>query len=381
MSALTRSLHRMAGPVVRKLVGVVQLTGAVGVTGVLVAAVLLPVTGGLGLAARDSVQAFNDQPCDVEAGVPEQSSVMLAHDGSTIATFYSQNRQVVRGQPDPQGDAAGDRRDRGPPVLRAPRRRPGGARPRGGEEPAGRRDRAGRLDADHAVHQERAALPGEDAGGAARGDRAEPGPQAHRGPVRAGAGEQALQGPDPHQLPEHHLLRRRGVRRGEGGPDLLRQAGEQADRARGRDAGRPGAEPDPVRPVQVEAGREGPAGHRAQRHAEPRLHHRQAGRGGQGVAGQGAAEGQVQPQGLRERDHARSSTPASSAPTRSSRCGRPASRRTGWRPAACGSTPRSTPRSRTRCSARCRSTRGPTASRSRSPTSSSRRPARCSRSG
>jgi membrane peptidoglycan carboxypeptidase len=86
----------MAGPVVRKLVGVVQLTGAVGVTGVLVAAVLLPVTGGLGLAARNSVQAFNDQPCDVEAGVPEQSSVMLARDGSTIATFYSQNRQVVR---------------------------------------------------------------------------------------------------------------------------------------------------------------------------------------------------------------------------------------------------------------------------------------------
>ncbi|MFL6110191.1 MAG: transglycosylase domain-containing protein, partial [Catenulispora sp.] len=86
----------MAGPFVRKLVGVVQLTGAVGVTGVLVAAVLLPVTGGLGLAARDSVQAFNDQPCDVEAGVPEQSSVMLARDGSTIATFYSQNRQVVR---------------------------------------------------------------------------------------------------------------------------------------------------------------------------------------------------------------------------------------------------------------------------------------------
>jgi membrane peptidoglycan carboxypeptidase len=85
----------MAGPVVRKLVGVVQLTAAVGVTGVLVAAVLLPVTGGIGLAARNSVQAFDDQPCDVEAGVPEQSSVMLAADGSTIATFYSQNRQVV----------------------------------------------------------------------------------------------------------------------------------------------------------------------------------------------------------------------------------------------------------------------------------------------
>jgi membrane peptidoglycan carboxypeptidase len=85
----------MAAPVARKLLGVVQLTAAVGVTGVLVAAVLLPVTGGLGLAARNSVQAFDDQPCDVEAGVPEQASVMYAADGTTIATFYSQNRQVV----------------------------------------------------------------------------------------------------------------------------------------------------------------------------------------------------------------------------------------------------------------------------------------------
>jgi hypothetical protein len=60
----------MAGPIVRKALGVVQLTAVVGVTGVLVAAVLLPVTGGLGLAARNGVQAFDEQPCDVEAGVP-----------------------------------------------------------------------------------------------------------------------------------------------------------------------------------------------------------------------------------------------------------------------------------------------------------------------
>ena len=47
------------------------------------------------IAARNSVQAFDDQPCDVEAGVPEQASAMYAADGTTIATFYSQNRQVV----------------------------------------------------------------------------------------------------------------------------------------------------------------------------------------------------------------------------------------------------------------------------------------------
>jgi membrane peptidoglycan carboxypeptidase len=62
---------------------------------VLVAAVALPVTGGVGLAARNTVRAFDDQPCDVEAGVPEQASTMYAADGSTIASFYSQNRTVV----------------------------------------------------------------------------------------------------------------------------------------------------------------------------------------------------------------------------------------------------------------------------------------------
>ncbi|HEY6745989.1 MAG TPA: transglycosylase domain-containing protein [Mycobacteriales bacterium] len=85
----------MPGPVIRKAIGVVQLTAAVGVTGVLVAAVALPVTGGIGLAARNSVRAFDEQPCDVEAGVPEQASTMYAADGTTIATFYSQNRTVV----------------------------------------------------------------------------------------------------------------------------------------------------------------------------------------------------------------------------------------------------------------------------------------------
>jgi membrane peptidoglycan carboxypeptidase len=85
----------MPGPVIRKAIGVVQLTAAVGVTGVLVAAVALPVTGGIGLAARNSVRAFDEQPCDVEAGVPEQASTMYAADGSKIATFYSQNRTVV----------------------------------------------------------------------------------------------------------------------------------------------------------------------------------------------------------------------------------------------------------------------------------------------
>jgi membrane peptidoglycan carboxypeptidase len=85
----------MAGPVGRKLLSVAQLIAAVGVAGVLVAAVLLPFTGGLGLAARNSVQAFDEQPCDVELGTPEQFSTMYAADNTVIARFYTQKRQVV----------------------------------------------------------------------------------------------------------------------------------------------------------------------------------------------------------------------------------------------------------------------------------------------
>ncbi len=85
----------MAGSVRRKFLGVAQLIAAVAVAGVLVAAVLLPFTGGLGLVARNSVQAFDDQPCDVDPGTPAQASVMLAGGGGQIAKFYSQNRQII----------------------------------------------------------------------------------------------------------------------------------------------------------------------------------------------------------------------------------------------------------------------------------------------
>lgn len=86
----------MAGSVGRKFLGLAQLAGAVGVAGVLVAAVMLPFTGGLGLAARNSVQAFDNQPCDVEVGTPQQRSTMYAADGTAIATFYSQNREIIK---------------------------------------------------------------------------------------------------------------------------------------------------------------------------------------------------------------------------------------------------------------------------------------------
>ena len=102
LSADGRTLHAMAGTAGRKLLGVAQLIGAVGVAGVLVAAVLLPFTGGLGLAARNSVQAFEEQPCDVEDGTPKQGSTFYAHDGQLISRFFSENRQILPAKSIPQ---------------------------------------------------------------------------------------------------------------------------------------------------------------------------------------------------------------------------------------------------------------------------------------
>src|SRR5215212_6250269 len=94
-SGSPRTLHPMPGSVQRKLLGVAQLVAAIAVAGVLVAAVLLPFTGGLGLVARNSVQAFDEQPCDVDPGTPPQASIMYAGSGRQMAKFYSQNRQII----------------------------------------------------------------------------------------------------------------------------------------------------------------------------------------------------------------------------------------------------------------------------------------------
>jgi membrane peptidoglycan carboxypeptidase len=80
----------------RKAFAVVKLTLAVGVAGLLTAGLLMPFVGGLGIAARNSVQAFDDQPCEVKQTTPPQASTVYAADGKTqIARFYSQNREIV----------------------------------------------------------------------------------------------------------------------------------------------------------------------------------------------------------------------------------------------------------------------------------------------
>ncbi len=62
------------------------------VTGVLAAGLLMPVVGGLGLAAKSGADSFSLLPSELRASPLAQPSRILAADGSTLATFYDENR-------------------------------------------------------------------------------------------------------------------------------------------------------------------------------------------------------------------------------------------------------------------------------------------------
>src|SRR5579875_7008 len=66
-------------------------------TGALVAALALPVVGGAGLAVRDMIGniSFTDLPPELQTPPLAQRSVILAADGTELATFYYENRQSV----------------------------------------------------------------------------------------------------------------------------------------------------------------------------------------------------------------------------------------------------------------------------------------------
>ncbi|MBV9293715.1 MAG: penicillin-binding protein [Frankiales bacterium] len=72
------------------LLGVISV-----VAGVLLAGMLLPIVGGIGLLARTGANDFARLPSELEIGPPPQVSRILAADGSTIANFYFQDRVNV----------------------------------------------------------------------------------------------------------------------------------------------------------------------------------------------------------------------------------------------------------------------------------------------
>jgi membrane peptidoglycan carboxypeptidase len=65
------------------------------VAGLLLAGMMLPIVGGVGLLARTGADDFANLPSELKIGTPPQVSRILAADGSTIATFYYQNRVNV----------------------------------------------------------------------------------------------------------------------------------------------------------------------------------------------------------------------------------------------------------------------------------------------
>jgi len=75
---------------------VVKLLGAAVACGALAAAVLLPVIGGVGLAATKVSDQFLGTPCDLVITPAQQTTTVLASDGKTvIARLFAQNRQDV----------------------------------------------------------------------------------------------------------------------------------------------------------------------------------------------------------------------------------------------------------------------------------------------
>ncbi len=69
-----------------------QLLLAAAVAGLLVAGLLLPAVGALGLVAKNGADSFENLPSELSVSPLPQVSRILAADGSTLATFYAQNR-------------------------------------------------------------------------------------------------------------------------------------------------------------------------------------------------------------------------------------------------------------------------------------------------
>jgi membrane peptidoglycan carboxypeptidase len=71
------------------------IIGAAALAGVLVALTLVPFIGGVGVVARDVVKDFQSLPDSLSTPPLPQRTLILASDGSVLATLYYQNRVEV----------------------------------------------------------------------------------------------------------------------------------------------------------------------------------------------------------------------------------------------------------------------------------------------
>lgn len=65
------------------------------VGGVLAAGLVIPLAAGTSTIAQGTTQAFYDLPTDLEPGPLSQASYIYASDGTPLATFFEENREVV----------------------------------------------------------------------------------------------------------------------------------------------------------------------------------------------------------------------------------------------------------------------------------------------
>ncbi|QVQ54945.1 penicillin-binding protein [Spiractinospora alimapuensis] len=72
-----------------------QLFGVSVMAGVLVAAMILPAVGGLGLTARDVATGFLNMPSELETLTPPQRSIIYDSEGGEIAQVYDRNRELI----------------------------------------------------------------------------------------------------------------------------------------------------------------------------------------------------------------------------------------------------------------------------------------------
>src|SRR3954470_15345198 len=84
---------RGGGNATLQRVGVLAVISVV--AGLLLGGMLLPIVGGVGLLARTGANDFEHLPSELNISSPPQVSRILAADGSTLATFYFQDRIIV----------------------------------------------------------------------------------------------------------------------------------------------------------------------------------------------------------------------------------------------------------------------------------------------
>ena len=91
--------------------------------GLLVAGMAFPLVGGVGLVTNDASDTVSATSTDLAAGQLPLVTTVTDRPGAPIAYLYDQNRQNTPLEQISPDDAGGDRRHRGPAVLRARRRR------------------------------------------------------------------------------------------------------------------------------------------------------------------------------------------------------------------------------------------------------------------